>query len=344
MRSLNLFANLRWLDLKDRKSFVVQHPAGIDVAKGLLMVLVIFGHTFSVPKEENLVRWILYGFHMPAFLYISGFLLRREKLISLRYVELLISYARRLVLPWLLVTGLFLIIRKSPVEMIMAGEWDALISRIFLFPYFHLWYIPALLVGISLLWLFSRLNVSVAVGMGIALALYFLFTNQVRGQFSHELLEGFNRKYLGYFLFLYLGFVVRNSHLKFKSIRTSVLFAIFGLSIFIVGFYDRGWYSPIGFLVLNLSLISIYPTLIAWFDRIEVWSKDQISSAGRFSLWLYLLHPLITVPFIRATDEKWFQALSGLLLAYLLTVAFGMYMIWYDKFKSTRIILKVKDI
>jgi fucose 4-O-acetylase-like acetyltransferase len=313
---------------------------GIDLAKGLLMILVIFGHTFSAYKEDNLVRWILYGFHMPAFLYISGFLLRREKLISLSYLELFMSYARRLILPWLAVTGLFLIIRKSPLEMIMAGEWEALITRIFLMPYLHLWYIPALMIGISLLWLFSRLNVTVTVGLVISVVLYFLFTNQARNQLSFEILDSFNKRYLGYFIFLYLGFVVRNSHLKTKSLRTSVVFALFGACMFVVGFYYRDWYSPIGFLILNLSLISIYPTLIAWFERVEFLGKEQVSSAGRHSLWLYLLHPLITVPFIRATDEKWFQAPAGMLLAILMTVMFGSYMIWYTKMRASFASLK----
>ena len=44
---------------------------GIDRAKGLLMFLVIYGHTFSMGVDQDVTKWIIYGFHMPAFLYLS---------------------------------------------------------------------------------------------------------------------------------------------------------------------------------------------------------------------------------------------------------------------------------
>ncbi len=41
----------------------------IDVAKGLLIILVIIGHSFP---EDRLIRAIIYSFHIPAFFILSG--------------------------------------------------------------------------------------------------------------------------------------------------------------------------------------------------------------------------------------------------------------------------------
>ena len=46
----------------------------IDVQKGLLMVLVIIGHLSYFEYESRTIT-LIYSFHMPAFLIISGYLL-----------------------------------------------------------------------------------------------------------------------------------------------------------------------------------------------------------------------------------------------------------------------------
>lgn len=46
----------------------------LDNFKGILIFLVVLGHIVGVSKEgvENIVNYI-YSFHMPAFVFISGY-------------------------------------------------------------------------------------------------------------------------------------------------------------------------------------------------------------------------------------------------------------------------------
>lgn len=86
----------------------------IDTLKGLLIILVIFGHTGI---NSNIQKWI-YSFHMPLFLIISGFFYKEESYI--------INYRRvkGLILPFVLFTCLgvlfpaipSLILKSKPIE------------------------------------------------------------------------------------------------------------------------------------------------------------------------------------------------------------------------------------
>lgn len=49
----------------------------VDIAKGIGMLLVIFGHT--VPYGDHWLFRIIYSFHMPLFFFLSGYTCRTEK-------------------------------------------------------------------------------------------------------------------------------------------------------------------------------------------------------------------------------------------------------------------------
>lgn len=44
----------------------------IDFAKGFLMIFVILGHIVQGTIEDGNLRGVIYSFHMPLFLFISG--------------------------------------------------------------------------------------------------------------------------------------------------------------------------------------------------------------------------------------------------------------------------------
>ena len=49
-----------------------------DNYKAFLIVLVVVGHFIEVASDDNVVmettKWIIFSFHMPAFVFISGYL------------------------------------------------------------------------------------------------------------------------------------------------------------------------------------------------------------------------------------------------------------------------------
>ena len=75
----------------------------VDIAKGILIILVVVAHA-----QTDMIHDIIFMFHMPLFFVISGFLMKREKLLKAGYVlgkikHLIIPYVVYLVLDMLLV-------------------------------------------------------------------------------------------------------------------------------------------------------------------------------------------------------------------------------------------------
>ena len=86
----------------------------LDTLKGLLIILVVFGHTGI---NSNIQKWI-YSFHMPLFLIISGFFYKESRKI------LNLNRIKRLVFPFICFTILAilfpglpsLILKNKPIE------------------------------------------------------------------------------------------------------------------------------------------------------------------------------------------------------------------------------------
>ena len=62
----------------------------IDVAKGLLMILVVTEHIFY----EGLIRNLICSFHMPSFFIISGVLIRYTNRIDHPFLKVMKKNAR----------------------------------------------------------------------------------------------------------------------------------------------------------------------------------------------------------------------------------------------------------
>ncbi|TDL51871.1 hypothetical protein E2R60_19895 [Paenibacillus dendritiformis] len=69
----------------------------LDTAKGIGILLVVFGHALTV--EDSAIKVYLYSFHLPLFFFISGFLYRPEKFKN--YFSFLGTKARALIMPYI---------------------------------------------------------------------------------------------------------------------------------------------------------------------------------------------------------------------------------------------------
>ena len=89
--------------------------AYIDIAKGILIILVVIGHTIkgSVFVTKAMIQ-IINAFHMPAFFIISGFLANEAKLIDQKFWGYVKKRAIRLLIPYV-------------VFEVLGGLWQMLI-------------------------------------------------------------------------------------------------------------------------------------------------------------------------------------------------------------------------
>lgn len=70
----------------------------IDIARGIGIILVVFGHTW----RENLPKDWLYSFHMPLFFFISGWLVNIKKTNLINWKNFLIKKFLSLIVPYVL--------------------------------------------------------------------------------------------------------------------------------------------------------------------------------------------------------------------------------------------------
>lgn len=134
----------------------------IDVAKGLGMLLVVYGHllqtgTIGETPWYALTRDAIYTFHMPFFMYLSGyvfFMTRRQGLSGHAYRRMVSTRADRLLVPFA-IFGLLIVLGKAIAEKIgvvhdpvanpLRGIWDVICNTPDN-PAISVWYLVVLFV------------------------------------------------------------------------------------------------------------------------------------------------------------------------------------------------------
>ena len=143
----------------------LQRNYSIDLVKGFLILCVIIGHVLLGTLNENIIRWVIYSFHMPLFVFMSGYMLNLTKLSSISFKELINKYWNRMLKMWLIafvVFFLYQVFNDPTIEHVCGIIYS---------PWYHLWYVPTLFSYIILVrFLFTKTNTVTAY-----LILIFLF-------------------------------------------------------------------------------------------------------------------------------------------------------------------------
>ncbi len=119
----------------------------LDLVKGALILLVIIGHLLPGTIRDSFPRYMIYGFHMPLFFAVCGYLIKREKLQYSSASDLIKKYVPRVVIPWLIAVQIYFVLENitSPESFTLENYINA-----YLCPYYHLWFVIAFLVFIIL--------------------------------------------------------------------------------------------------------------------------------------------------------------------------------------------------
>lgn len=117
---------------------------GYDNVKGLLIFFVVFGHFLELCPAVSLkndLYLIIYSFHMPAFLFFSGFFAKYQ---PQRMRQLAILY------------GIFQLLYRLFACFVLGSDGALAPGNLLFTPYWLLWYIPVLLYDQLLLPLWVR--------------------------------------------------------------------------------------------------------------------------------------------------------------------------------------------
>lgn len=165
----------------------------LAVLQGFSMLLVVLGHvtltgTFrdpSMPVEAAIER-VIYSFHMPLFIFISGWLFHYTCIgRGIRYRDMMSKKLVRLGIPFLAFT-LFTILLKLLLPSLMNRPVDLqeLIDTFILFrsnPLGEMWFITVLLILMSFYPVYRWLDRHDALiwGLGATLVIFFVFPDDV---------------------------------------------------------------------------------------------------------------------------------------------------------------------
>lgn len=157
---------------------VVERNRSIDAIKGILIFLVVVGHILLGTLDENIFRYVIYFFHMPAFFFVSGYLLNMERLAKIKYKDVFFKYWKRMLMEWSIAWLIYTIYALHDEFNIMD-----VIHYIYR-PFYHLWFIPALFVMTSALWVTYRIVKDEKVRYILLFSLAFLFYNISNTEFA----------------------------------------------------------------------------------------------------------------------------------------------------------------
>jgi len=278
----------------------------LDIAKGLAIIMVVVGHFFpsSSPHWYVLMRQVIYSFHMPLFLFISGFVYMytwKEQ----SYGSFLFSKVKRIVIPYFVVSLLFIFIKFIPQFFgIYVKNPVTLMSfvRIFYYPEaaVSFWYLWALWWFYMITPLMKSRWVRV-VALVAAVAVSYI-PLEVTGVFALDKVK----EMYGYFMLGVVAADWREMLAPLKYMRSWVIYALWGLLVYVWLLHD----IHMGFL-LAVSGTSVVLRLAA--DMVPIIEKGRcrwLESVSASSYMIYLLHPVFLAAVMAVLHEVRFPLSS----------------------------------
>ena len=122
----------------------------LDIAKALCIILVVIGHYCpdGCPEWWRVVHDFIYSFHMPLFMFASGFVYIATKRDGEKYGDFIRKKIKRLMIPYFVVSTLVIGIKLLTESHVYVENPKTLTSFIKMFYYpeagFFLWFIWAL--------------------------------------------------------------------------------------------------------------------------------------------------------------------------------------------------------
>jgi fucose 4-O-acetylase-like acetyltransferase len=292
----------------------------IDTIKALLILCVILWHLMS--GQNSFTKEAIYFlsvFTMPLFFGISGFLLKKE-LLSKTFAQLLNKYFYRLIIPFIFAYLIFSLLQRTIINPI--------------YPWFHLWFIPAFLLYIIYLYIIEHFDLNkLIVFISLFTLTFFWLSFFKEGPTSEFLYYLGDKRFYYYFVFLFFGYVLRNYPEKFK-ISLWIVFTAFVLSALYLFVFNSNKLSTflysLNFLFFNLSFIFLTIYLAKHFTNIKI---PIFSKLGAITLPIYLWHVL---PLLLTWKLRDMYHINGLLYIGLFFILLAIFIYLILKTKETR--------
>ena len=289
----------------------MKRTAYFDNAKAILIYLVVLGHLMSGYLKQNeyvdTLYLIIYLFHMPAFILISGHFSRKIK-----GAKDLTKIAKTLLLPYVIFQLLYSLYYKN-----IFGDG---VEIEFLEPRYALWFLLSMMMWKMMLWIFGSHRAMILVSVIVSLLVGYI------GEVNEWL--SLSRTFFFFPFFLIGYYLDRENFVKMKNkwnVRVASIVAI-ALVLFVYVYGDIRWkewffgripYEDISYGILDsavLSRIFIYVLMIVStyiFLTLVPKGNRCYTAIGGKTLVVYLLHLFIIRAFKETAVYVWIEDTSN---------------------------------
>ena len=285
----------------------------IDIIKGMLMLTVIAGHALWGSLDDNIVRYIIYSFHMPLFLFISGFLTNRDKLILLSINKVWSKYWNRMIKEWsialIVYTALLCFVNEVSLKYLV---------RCLVMPYYHLWYVPVLFAMIISVWFIEK-----HISDDLQRILLYLFVGLLLNGIYNVGYSFFAEYRFHYFSFYYLGFICKEFRISIPiSAKSAGLVGLLFICLICTIYYCGINYDDyrINFLLpLNIAFCiwGILPIV-----RLNQLKQNLLQYIVKESLHIYLWHvlPIMVLKQLVGNTITYYMAVCFILILCIIAI------------------------
>ena len=259
---------------------------GLNAAKGMLSLSIVLTHCLP----PSMMLFFLYLFHMPLFLAISGFLLQ-EKAFENGYKYYIVKKWHKLVIPWLIASVMILPFRFADNTLPHIGFADIV------YPYFHLWFIPAYIVSASVCYFISRNKIFkwpvIFITAVFTAVWYYMYRDTDVPSHTLPLFWLGDKRIFAYIFFFVMGCSLRNGWVKIKFTAFQLLLLLgiaFGMLAYFLANKFSSSYFITPYLIFNTSLLFLILIFVGPFNYFQ---HKVLLIINKHSLGIYLYHPII---------------------------------------------------
>lgn len=266
---------------------------GIDRLRGWLIILVLIGHIVLGSVHDNVIRYSIYAFHMPLFIGLTGYLINAETLKRSLISQTAIRYWWRVLFPFA-----FTFVFFTAILMVHAFEEGRITTKLLLSffhsPYYHLWFVPTLVIWVVAFSLLLKSKISLSYTLLFFLLVSFVWAGVPTAEHWPVVASVLSKKVIYFFSFFLFGAWLRTSSSRnlraifsdFKVLPLTLIVACAGLYLLNIGF-EKSVLRAAVWLLMNIALITLLIDMSISNTRIK---PSFISEMGRHSLPIYLWH------------------------------------------------------
>ncbi len=304
--------------------------AELDFIKGIAIMLVVIGHVISQVwnnypyfYENNIIFKFCYSFHMPLFVFVSGWI---SRLTIRNDIKWLIRRLKRLLIPYLImVMAVFGFLRNGSFLLFLSDS-----------PY---WYLLFLIAADSLFYFGRRIKLDIAIFIPFYIVILFLLIRLPRN-------VGIIVQLINFLPFYAIGTMIPYLSVHINKLKITLLRAGSAAYVLLFPLYRLGVSAQIRHisslagreslslvLVLLIAFINkavipvcgiamiLFITKIIYAVKFTKPMRSAIELFGNHTLVIYLFHDLF---FVRAAENSFANSIISLITAFFIPLILSL--------------------